>query len=186
QVCNASREVAALKAKPYYSEGINSGGSGRLYWGRTSSTCGTTASAGSCSNCHIEENVKAAGDRTESFVVDLIQRVATAHSLHVRELEANTLDTPELLDSLSRASYGSGAEDTRKRRHLVQQASLVGHMARRGLVGNGKENSYSFVEMGAGRGGLGLAVATAFPGVDLTVVERSSVRRKVRQKSCHF
>ena len=33
--------------------------------------------------------------------------------------------------------------------------------------------------MGAGRGSLGHAIATAFPGADVTMVERSSIRRKV-------
>ncbi|CAM9358362.1 unnamed protein product, partial [Discosporangium mesarthrocarpum] len=36
--------------------------------------------------------------------------------------------------------------------------------------------------MGAGRGGLGFAIATAFQGVDLTVVERSAVRRKAENR----
>jgi len=33
--------------------------------------------------------------------------------------------------------------------------------------------------MGAGRGALGQSIAVAFPGADVTMVERSSVRRKV-------
>lgn len=52
------------------------------------------------------------------------------------------------------------------------------HVAVRGLVGPGAKQLH--VEMGAGRGALGHAIATAFPGADITMIERSSVRRKVR------
>lgn len=55
----------------------------------------------------------------------------------------------------------------------------------RGLVGScgscdsSTRSSVLHVEMGAGKGALGLSIATAFPGADVTMVERSSVRRKV-------
>lgn len=39
------------------------------------------------------------------------------------------------------------------------------------------------VEMGAGKGALGQSIAAAFPGSEVTMVERSSVRRKVTERT---
>lgn len=50
-------------------------------------------------------------------------------------------------------------------------------VARRGLVA--PRASHLHVEMGAGKGTLGQAIATAFPGAHITMIERSSVRGKV-------
>ncbi|CAN0273993.1 unnamed protein product, partial [Hapterophycus canaliculatus] len=62
----------------------------------------------------------------------------------------------------------------------------------RGLVGScgggsgsdesNTRSSVLHVEMGAGKGALGLSIATAFPGADVTMVERSSVRRKAENR----
>ncbi|CAM9849682.1 unnamed protein product, partial [Scytosiphon promiscuus] len=90
--------------------------------------------------------------------------------------------------SRARTEDGTGF---RKGRHVLQHASLVGHLLKRGLVGSCSDGSREdgstrssvlHVEMGAGKGALGLSIATAFPGADVTMVERSSVRRKAENR----
>ena len=57
-------------------------------------------------------------------------------------------------------------------RHVAQQVSIIGNMDRVGLVDPG----VTYVEFGAGRGMLSLALAAALPKIKLVLVDNSAVR----------
>jgi hypothetical protein len=57
-------------------------------------------------------------------------------------------------------------------RHVAQQVSIVGNMERRGLL----DPSLTYVEFGAGRGMLSLALAAALPATNMVLVDNSAVR----------
>ncbi|CAM9358437.1 unnamed protein product [Discosporangium mesarthrocarpum] len=125
KVCNSTRLLEDLQAKPYYCKGINSGGDGALALpvdhGPNSRPEGEA-----CEDAVIDE----------TYVLDLIQRVSEAHKLHVGELEMETLEPPGLLESLRGAMFSPGlagkdATATKKGCHMAQQVSLVGHMIKR-------------------------------------------------------
>ena len=69
-------------------------------------------------------------------------------------------------------------------KHLVQQASIVGHLQRRQLLPSAGEEvgNRIFVEWGAGKGGLSLAVQQLCANARFVLVERASVRNKADQK----
>jgi tRNA:m4X modification enzyme len=60
-------------------------------------------------------------------------------------------------------------------RHIEQQASILEHMARSNLL---KEPDAAFVELGAGRGMLSLALAQLFPAGLFVLVDRAHTRGK--------
>ncbi|CAN0303016.1 unnamed protein product, partial [Laminaria digitata] len=178
KICNLALQEARMAEQPYYSKNINSGPpspSERTLPGERVEGSGTSEIREGWSG---EEGVHAEGGATtgtaEAVVLDVISRVAAARLTHLGDLRTEVLDPPEVeVLHRARAEIGTGF---RKGRHVLQQASIVGHLLKRGLVD--PEASTLHVEMGAGRGSLGHAIATAFPGADVTMVERSSIRRK--------
>eukprot|EP00903_Cladosiphon_okamuranus_P022259 g20469.t1 len=175
KVCNLTILQARMEAQPYFSKGINSGPP--------------------LPKEEVEE--EGAGDASdaafnEAFLLDLISRVAAAHRELVGEIPTEVLDHMPEVQPLHR-TLTEDRKGFRKGRHVLQHASLVGHLVKRGLVGPvDKDNSSRgtvtnhprvlHVEMGAGKGALGQSIATAFPGAEVTLVERSSVRRKAENR----
>jgi len=66
-------------------------------------------------------------------------------------------------------------------RHIQQNIHLVGKMLSSGLIipTSPASNSIAYVELGAGKGMLGLAVSAVSPKSAVVLVERSGVRQKV-------
>ncbi|CAM9650899.1 unnamed protein product [Ectocarpus sp. 4 AP-2014] len=196
KICNLALQQARMVAQPYFSEGINSGppllpgeGDEEKHKEKEEKDRGDVA---------VVAAVAAAAALDDAFVVDLLSRVEAAHRHLVGEILTEVMDPPEV-QALHRARSEDGM-GFRKGRHVLQQASLVGHLflftaflaTCRGLVGptgaggdsgHGENGpSVLHVEMGAGKGTLGQSIATAFPGSDVTMVERSSVRRKAENR----
>ncbi|CAN0254519.1 unnamed protein product, partial [Ectocarpus sp. 12 AP-2014] len=193
KICNLALQQARMVAQPYYSEGINSGPP--LLPGEEEEEKNTEKEEEDRGDVAVVAAVAAAAALDDAFVVDLLSRVEAAHRHLVGEIPTEVLDPPEV-QALHRARSEDGM-GFRKGRHVLQQASLVGHLflftaflaTCRGLVGptgaggHGENGpSVLHVEMGAGKGTLGQSIATAFPGSDVTMVERSSVRRKAENR----
>ncbi|CAM9972364.1 unnamed protein product, partial [Ectocarpus sp. 13 AM-2016] len=196
KICNLALQQARMVAQPYYSEGINSGPP--LLPGEEEEEENKEKEEEDRGDVAVVAAVAAAAALNDAFVVDLLSRVDAAHRHLVGEIPTEVLDPPEV-QALHRARSEEGM-GFRKGRHVLQQASLVGHLflftaflpTSRGLVGptgaggdgGDGENGPSVlhVEMGAGKGTLGQSIATAFPGSCVTMVERSSVRRKAENR----
>ncbi|CAM9211700.1 unnamed protein product [Ectocarpus sp. 12 AP-2014] len=195
KICNLALQQARMVTQPYYSEGINSG---PPLLPREEEEEKNKKEEEDRGDVAVVAAVAAAAALDDVFVVDLLSRVEAAHRHLVGEIPTEVLDPPEV-QALHRARSEDGM-GFRKGRHVLQQASLVGHLflftaflaTCRGLVGptgagghggHGENGpSVLHVEMGAGKGTLGQSIATAFPGSDVTMVERSSVRRKAENR----
>ncbi|CAB1116556.1 unnamed protein product [Ectocarpus sp. CCAP 1310/34] len=159
KVCNLALQQARMVTQPYYSEGINSGPP--LLPGEEEEEKNNEKEEDR-GDVAVVAAVGAAADLDDAFVVDLLSRVEAAHRHLVGEIPTEVLDPPEV-QALHRG--------------------LVGPTGAGGESGHGEDGpSVLHVEMGAGKGTLGQSIATAFPGSDVTMVERSSVRRKAENR----
>ncbi|CAM9197073.1 unnamed protein product, partial [Sphacelaria rigidula] len=174
KICNRTRQSKELEQQPYYSKNINSG-----------PPLPPAEDEGDERTDGYREPAGNTAPLDEAFVRDLIARVAVAHAEHVGHLPTEVLDPPEV-----QPLHRRGGTGFRKGRHVLQQASILGHMLKRrslvcggaGGAGGGPGSGTLHVEMGAGKGALGQAISTAFPGSAITMVERSSVRHKADKK----
>ena len=144
---------ARPKPKPvYYIEGINSGLIGHV-------PC-------------LEEMYHLASF-PEEYLKDLISRVEIAYSGAVSFVDSCYLTHLSMKAELTDANNGETA-----RKHLLQQASLIGHIHK----ALSSCNDATFIEFGAGRGKLSHWVQKSLPGsavnTDFIVVDRSACRYK--------
>ena len=108
-------------------------------------------------------------------LLKLSRLIAALYEQHVEPLLAGHLDPARLAQLVERAQ--SDGREERNYRHNVQQESILMHMRRRGLLpqpqpddNDGGQDServrrnVCFVEFGAGRGMLSLALRAAHPG----------------------
>jgi hypothetical protein len=166
KICNRKRGRDEMEAQPYFSKDINSG-----------------------SNA-----VDSSGPIAPNSVVDidqLVLRVRQCYKKHVG-IMLDTVEqlSPDICRPLFEAASAVGTE-FRKQRHVLQQASIVGHMQRRSIL----STDATYVEFGAGRGMLALAIDKALRhqqsqtssdnldrgaalGVKVVMVERGSVKHK--------
>ncbi|CBJ31916.1 conserved unknown protein [Ectocarpus siliculosus] len=158
KICNLALQQARMVAQPYYSEGINSGPP--LLPGEEEEEKNKEKEEEDRGDVAVVAAVAAAAALDDAFVVDLLSRVEAAHRDLVGEIPTEVLDPPEV-QALHRGLVGPAGGDN----------------------GHGENGpSVLHVEMGAGKGTLGQSIATAFPGSDVTMVERSSVRRKAENR----
>ena len=169
RVCNMKKEAEKLNEQPFYKEGCNAG---------------TTTEA--IDGPPIEHTLPTA--RVLATAV-----LATYSSLFPNDPPLLDLSSAELnaglIQSLRQRKIAAGGT-----KHVQQQASIIGHLRRTGLAPPlpsahpasqpaTTPRPTTILEMGAGRGMLGLLVsgvcgAISAAAVCLTMVERSSVRRK--------
>jgi tRNA:m4X modification enzyme len=172
KVCTGAKQQAAHLQQPYFSAGLNSG----------SGQPATPAASGASASALTREDAPAFYEQIEAL-----------YMAHVGSLRAVHLKAEEC-DGLMKAASAKGAEHA-SYRHLVQQASILGNMERVGILqpkssstgddsggggsgGGGDSSQPVFVEFGAGRGMLSLAIREAVPSAPLLLVERGSVRNK--------
>jgi tRNA:m4X modification enzyme len=161
KVCTGAKQKAASLQQPYFSAGLNGGAVDHA----ASSDAVAPAAALSLSR-----------DDDVTFYRQ-IEALYTTHIGSVRQMHLKA----DECDGLMKAASTAGAEHATYR-HLVQQASIVGNMERVGILqpsgGESTSTHPVFVEFGAGRGMLSLAIREAVPSAPLLLVERGSVRNK--------
>jgi tRNA:m4X modification enzyme len=141
--------------------------------------------------------------------LELACRIEVLYAEHVGALAERQDPSPHCDAYLAKsATPGLGASSQRsERRHLLQASSIVSTLEFRGLLFAHKtpnpaavradtqdSHEFVFVELGAGRGTLALAINAANPDVSFALVERSAVRNKAdrdlrkadRTTSCDF
>lgn len=165
RVCTRRKENEQVAAQPFFRQDANSGA--------PSPETATTSS----------RNSSGSGKGPVAVVVDLPSLFASAQAL-AEACRARLFPSPAV-DAVQQLAEGPAAEGIMAQieangwahaqgRHVVQQASIVSHLHRRGLL----DGETTAVELGAGRGSLGLAVKLAFPLAALVMVERSGVKFK--------
>ncbi|XP_050401365.1 tRNA:m(4)X modification enzyme TRM13 homolog isoform X1 [Patella vulgata] len=131
----------------YYVEGINSGSD-------------------------IEEDKVSVNSISGDELQNVINRINKLYDDYIGCIEEEILTHACLQEELDNETYGTSAM-----RHRKQQASLVGHMEKLGLL---KDNT-SFIEMGAGKGQLSHWVQKAMTdkeNLSFLLVDRGSARYK--------
>ena len=156
KVCTGAKQKAASLQQPYYSAGLNGGAVDDL---ATSSESGAPA-------------------LSRDDAVAFYKQVEALYATHIGSIREMHLKADEC-DGLMKAASTAGAEHATYR-HLVQQASILGNMERVGILQPASDESTPpvFIEFGAGRGMLSLAIREAVPLAPVLLVERGSVRNK--------
>jgi tRNA:m4X modification enzyme len=186
KVCPKLTRQKEQETRPYYRHDINAGGHGEIGRSETMATdLGTSKWAMRIAAKVLEIHqrlysveVTTATQGTLGMTNDDIQNAIPMNDLSKPELEGGL---PEAIEHFRIKSGGA--------RHLHQQASLIGHLRRIGvLLPHPNQVStmmpeVEFLEMGAGRGMLGLlaagvAAACGAPKVRLVLVERAGARSK--------
>ena len=162
KVCTLAKQQRAERQQPYFRAALNAGPA-------------LAAPAGAV--CPVARTPLRPREDAPGFA----RRIEALYAAHVGSVRAVHLKAEECDGLLQRAST-AGAEHATLR-HLTQQASILGNMERVGIlrpggVGGGSGDGAAFVEFGAGRGMLSLAVREALPTAPLLLVERGVVRNK--------
>ena len=183
--CNVLRKLAQQQALPYYSLNANSGAA-------------TTGDAGRAGGAGMVDNVLYGLD--ERAFAD---KVLECYRHHVPPLDEQVLEAKGC-ERLFDAALAGGTErqdkDGSLYKHLIQDSSIIAHAQRRGIISSSSSSSSSaaaaayrgfsseggvkeeeekvFVEFGAGKGMLSLAVAQIFPSVHVALVDREEGRAR--------
>lgn len=176
-VCSFKVAQHALEQQPFYRLNENSGS--------------TTTPA--VSNASEDEEKEEGEYRGKQQQLDLARRIEVLYAEHVGTLAERQDPSPLCEAYLAKSATSSLGANSRRseRRHLLQASSIVSTLDFRGLL-FARKTSYSaaataatkgssqlaFVELGAGRGTLALAINAANSDVALALVERSAVRNK--------
>ncbi len=155
RVCNVAKDKKSLAHTPFYRPGINSGPSA----------------------CNEEPVVVQSPWEAHELhaLFAKIRRLAEETGTHVCGDQVEQLTTDPVAAPIMASIQANGwTSEANKGRHVTQQASLVAHLHRRGLL----HDRSICIEMGAGRGTLGQAVHLAFPLARVVLVERQGVRGK--------
>ena len=207
-ICPKAKQQHEMKNKPYYKLGINKGGHGRNH--ERSDGKGEDRSINEVKKNLVEENTV----RAQNLALAILHvysklfpnsnnpklNIVTKNDKNVDGAKLSQMTAADLYnaipivdksaDELKFSASGDGLTHcvdsykikTGGSRHLHQQASIIGHLRQRGLL----ENTTDIIEMGAGRGILGLLVAgvtsaineSSDNDVNLIMVERSVSRSK--------
>lgn len=157
KVCNVKKEMRGLERQQFYRVGANSGAAGRA-------THASPPSA-TVSTLTVEE---------ARALFAKARHLASEKRPHPRGDVIEQLIKGPVATKILASIESNNVTSEAKARHVIQQASLVSHLNRRGLL----YNRSTCVEMGAGRGTLGQAVHLAFPQARVMLVERSGVKFK--------
>ena len=181
KVCPKLTRQKEQETRPYYRQDINGGGYGGLGTPPTSSIASSEwAQHIAMQVLRIHQRLYGGGANgaTQSMTDSDIQNSIPMKDLSQPELESGL---PTAVEHFRIKSGGT--------RHLHQQASLIGHLRRIGVLlpvpntSSTNAPTVQFLEMGAGRGMFGLlaagvAAACGAPKVRLIMVERAGARSK--------
>jgi hypothetical protein len=180
--CNVLRKMAQQQALPYYSLNANSGAA-------------TTGDAGEAGGAGMEDNILYGLD--ERAFAD---KVLECYRQHVPPLDEQVLEAKGC-ERLFAAALAGGTErqdkDGSLYKHLIQDSSIIAHAQRRGIISSSSSSAAAaaacrgssseggvkgeekvFVEFGAGKGMLSLAVAQIVPSVHVALVDREEGRAR--------
>jgi tRNA:m4X modification enzyme len=207
-VCPAAKHEQDVASQEYYSKDVNRGGSGEISAGSVDTMtngemskqhhdlamavlrvfCHIFRSNENDNNIHIE-SVDQMRNLTEQDIYNSIPEVDLSYveekmSKESVEDEEQTQAVGQLSKAIKRHRIKAGGP-----RHVHQIASILGHMRQTGLLDTDATISMTMnvVEMGAGRGMLGLVVAgsaaaAAASNVRLFLVDKSGSRAKAETK----
>lgn len=174
QVCNRVKDADAMQKLPYYSHNINSGTHTQTE-GAVHSEQETEQKEDQ--NEHSEPSAQQQQGIIDKLAAldfaDLRKRVEVAYDSCVGELPLEKLHHT-CCDQLLEEKKVAGASKS-VLRHIEQQASIIGHMEQAKLL---QDSSAAFVELGAGRGMLSLALAQMFPASLYVLIDRAHTRGK--------
>lgn len=175
-VCNCVKDADIMKNLPYYSHNINSGLHNNVMVKNNVAAIKEAVVHKEDENGHLDSSA------TEQSIIDQLQaidfanlrlRIEVAYASCVGELAFEKLHhkcCDELLEKKKKAGSSNGVI-----RHIEQQASIIGHMDRVKLLEN---SNAAFVELGAGRGMLSLALAQLYPDSLYVLIDRAHTRGK--------
>ncbi|XP_041357033.1 tRNA:m(4)X modification enzyme TRM13 homolog [Gigantopelta aegis] len=135
----------------FYSEGIN---------------------AGNDEGDHVPDTKVTVQNVSEESLMHMIEKVNRLYEEHISKLESEVLTHSCLREELENPTFGIPAL-----RHRKQQASIIGHLDKLGLLKDGN----CFVELGAGKGQLSHWVQKALDkanDVAFILVDKGNVRNK--------
>ena len=210
-ICPAAKHEQENASQVYYSKDVNRGGFGSLFMG---SENGTTSEFKNSHHdlaiavlgvfCHLFKPRRDEGE-SETKVLPIEQlKLLTEQDMYkyISEIDLSYSEenTPQIADDAIQSS-GRLSEAIRRHRikaggprHIHQIASILGHLRECGLLldrastNDTPIKSMNVVEMGAGRGMLGLVVAGAAASsspsskVQLHLVDRSGSRAKAETR----
>ncbi|CAH0473969.1 unnamed protein product [Peronospora belbahrii] len=180
-VCNRVKDANIMKRLPYYSHNINSGthcASGEdCNVGVNGAMEHERVTENEGENEHLVPSVQEQQSIIDKLLAidfsDLRRRIETVYESYVGELALEKLHH-KCCDQLLEKKKKAGASRSLLR-HIEQQTSIIGHMEKVNLLQN---SNAAFVELGAGRGMLSLALAHIFPASLYVLIDRAHTRGK--------
>ncbi|KAL3660070.1 hypothetical protein V7S43_014992 [Phytophthora oleae] len=177
-VCNRVKDADTMKKLSYYSHNINSGIHCRVQ----------EAGEGYCTEEPAVEKEEGENEHSgpsaqeQQGIIDKLQaidfadlrkRIENAYGVCVGELPLEKLHH-QCCEQLFEEKKKAGASKS-VLRHIEQQASIIGHMEQVKLL---QDSNAAFVELGAGRGMLSLALAQMYPDSLYVLIDRAHTRGK--------
>jgi tRNA:m4X modification enzyme len=183
--CPAVRLLKKMRAQVFFCEACNSGTSS----GTASSTVSSELQPAALGRLIEDAFVRAAQklDLPREFLDNERQGTCAALSTDApapaAAVGAAAEPLAEELAALRPASTASLFADVKQQKHQIQQASIIGHLQKKGVLPTSAASAAEacptvFVEFGAGRGMLSSAIDVALPGANVLLVERDGVRNK--------
>ncbi|GMF12008.1 unnamed protein product [Phytophthora lilii] len=176
-VCNRVKDADAMKKLPYYSHNINSGTHCTAKKELVVETARQDAQVKEGDNEHSTPSAQEQQgiiDRLAAIdFADLRKRIEAAYDSCVGELDLEKLNH-KCCEQLFEEKKKAGASKSILR-HIEQQASIIGHMEQAKLL---QDPNAAFVELGAGRGMLSLALAQMYPDSLYVLIDRAHTRGK--------
>ncbi|EEY68402.1 tRNA guanosine-2'-O-methyltransferase, putative [Phytophthora infestans T30-4] len=177
-VCNRVKDADAMKKLPYYSHNINSGSHCSSKEDDKAADVGEPGvekdEDGNEHSAPSAQEQQGIIDKLQAVdFADLRKRIETAYASCVGALALEKLHHT-CCDQLFEEKKKAGASKS-VLRHIEQQASIIGHMEKVNLLEN---PNAVFVELGAGRGMLSLALAQMYPDSLYVLIDRAHTRGK--------
>ncbi|KAG1693683.1 hypothetical protein DVH05_023085 [Phytophthora capsici] len=177
-VCNRVKDADTMKKLPYYSHNINSG----MHCNVQEDGDGSGTEEPIVEKKEGENEHSAPSAQEQQGIIDKLQaidfadlrkRIDKAYDACVGELPLEKLHH-KCCEQLFEEKKKAGASKS-VLRHIEQQASIIGHMEKVNLLQDPKA---AFVELGAGRGMLSLALAQMYPDSLYILIDRAHTRGK--------
>ncbi|EQC30576.1 hypothetical protein SDRG_11634 [Saprolegnia diclina VS20] len=177
-VCNKLKEAEAMQALPYFSRNINSGAHA------ATPQESTEPSVDEPENETEDNSHQAPSAARQASILQILAKmdynafaakIEAAYAKAIGSIPTETLKhdgcTKLLLEKeATGASHGA-------LRHIQQQASIIGHMERKSLL----HPSFTYMELGAGRAMLSLALTQLYPASPFILIDRAGTRGKADQ-----
>ncbi|CAK4629303.1 hypothetical protein LEN26_014209 [Aphanomyces euteiches] len=177
EICNKLKEAEAMRSLPYYSFNINSG---------THSTHSNAEPVDTPANADATED-QDHSEPSQAKQASLFQtlakmdfnalatKIATAFDTYVAAIPTQTLKHDSCTVLLEQKQASGAAHSVL--RHIQQQASILGHMEDKHLL----HPANVYVELGAGRAMLSLALTQMYPASPFVLIDRAGSRGKADQ-----